>query len=107
MEFRFYDSPPEIIPPTVLVIINLMLLSIALFMGITELTCPLNSVQHMESAHDRKQSKPDYEQQLLAELNISTCYRIVKVSSLGHFSPFSITNQGMQLMVWLPWSTSN
>ena len=61
-------------------------------MGIVELTCPLDSVQHIESARDRKQFKPEY-QQLLAELdrlNISTCYRTVEVSVLGHFQPKSI-----------------
>jgi len=61
-------------------------------MGIIELTCPLDSSQHLESAHTRKQFKPEYVQ-LLAELDqlmISHCYRTVEFSVLGHFLPNSI-----------------
>ena len=90
------DSPPETIPSSVLVtpyrpdvvIYN----AHSSLMGIVELTCSLDSVQHIKSARDRKQFKPEY-QQLLAELdrlNISTCYRTVEVSVLGHFQPKSI-----------------
>jgi len=94
--FRFNDSPPETIPSTVLitpyrpdiVIYNRLTSS----MGIIELTCPLDSLQHLESARTRKQFKPEYVQ-LLAELDrlmISHCYRTVEVSVLGHFLPNSI-----------------
>ena len=64
-------------------------------MDIVELTCPLDSVQHIESACDSKQFKPEY-QQLLAELdhlNISTCYRTVEVSVLGHFLSLSMQSR--------------
>ena len=70
--FRFNDAPPETIPSNVLVtpyrpdvvIYNRNSAS----MGIIELTCPLDSMQHMESACSRKLCKPEYVQ-LLAELD--------------------------------------
>ena len=61
-------------------------------MGIIELTCPLDSIHHLESVHNRKLYKPEYVQ-LLAELDrlkIPHCYRTVEVSVLGHFQPSSI-----------------
>jgi len=61
-------------------------------MGIIELTCPLDSQQHIECAHCRKQQKPEY-LQLFAELdwlNISNFYSIVEVSVLGHYLPDSV-----------------
>ena len=61
-------------------------------MGIIELTCPLDSQQHLESAHCRKQQKPEY-LQLLAELdrlNIANNYSTVEVSVLGHYLPDSV-----------------
>ena len=93
---RFNDSPPETIPSNVLVtpyrpdvvIYNRHSAS----MGIIELTCPLDSIHHLESAHNRKLYKPEYVQ-LLAELDrlkIPHCYRTVEVSVLGHFQPSSI-----------------
>jgi len=53
-------------------------------MGITELTCPLDSQQHIESAHCQK---PEYLQLLakLDRLNISNFYSTVEVSVLGHY----------------------
>ncbi|XP_065896220.1 uncharacterized protein [Dysidea avara] len=81
---RFNDSPPETIPSNVLVtpyrpdvvIYNRHSAS----MGIIELTCPLDSIHHLESAHNRKLYKPEYVQ-LLAELDrlkIPHCYRTVE-----------------------------
>ena len=61
-------------------------------MGIIELTCPLDSRQHLESAHCRKQQKPKY-LQLLAELdrlNIANYYSTVEVSVLGHYLSDSV-----------------
>ena len=87
---RFNDSPPETIPSNVLVtpyrpdvvIYNRHSAS----MGIIELTCPLDSIHYLESAHNCKLYKPEYVQ-LLAELDrlkIPHCYRTVEVSVLGH-----------------------
>ena len=59
-----------------------------------ELTCPLDSVHHLESAQNRKQSKVEY-LQLLAEfdrLNISSYYETIEISTLGHYQPASIGN---------------
>jgi len=70
-----------------------MLSSITDTLFITELTCPLDSIQHIESARNRKLFKPEYVQ-LLAELdclNISHCYRTVEISVVGHFQPSSIS----------------
>ena len=54
-------------------------------MGIVELTCPLDSRQHLESSHCQKQQKSEY-LQLLAELdrlNIANYYSTVEVSTLA------------------------
>ena len=73
-------------------------------MGIIELTCPLDSRQHLESAHCRKQQKPEYLQLLseLDRLNIANHYSTVEVSIdykeyiiyevsvLGHYLPDSV-----------------
>ena len=94
--FHFNDAPPETIPSNVLVtpyrpdvvIYNRHSAS----MGIIELTCPLDSIQHMESARSHKLCKPEYVQ-ILAELDrlkIPHCYRTVEVRVLGHFQPNSI-----------------
>ena len=59
-----------------------------------ELTCPLDSVHHLESVWNRKQSKVEY-LQLLVEfdrLNISSYYETVEISTLGHYQPASIGN---------------
>ena len=65
-------SPPATVPPEVmltsyrpdLVFYNTDTNSIALL----ELTCPLDSIHHLESARSRKQNKLEY-QQLLADLD--------------------------------------
>jgi len=58
-------------------------------MGIIEFTCPLDSLQHMESAHSHKLCKPEYVQLLakLDHLKIPHYYRTVEVIVLGHFQP--------------------
>ena len=48
-----------------------------------ELTCPLDSAHHLESARNRKQSKVEY-LQLLAEfdrLSISSYYETIEISA--------------------------
>ena len=75
--FHFNESPQETIPSTVLITPyhRDLILRFSL-MGIIELTCPLDSCQHLESAHCQKQQKPTY-LQLLAELdrlNIANYY---------------------------------
>ena len=59
-----------------------------------ELTCPVDSVHHLESAWNRKQSEVEY-LQLLAEfdrLSISSYYETIEISALGHYQPPSIGN---------------
>jgi len=59
-EFCFNDSTPETIPSTVLVTPyqpNIASIIFIPLMDIIELTCPLDSVQHIKSDHDQKQSK--------------------------------------------------
>ena len=57
-----------------------------------ELTCPLDSPQHIQAARDRKQSKVEY-LQLLAEfdrLKISNYYDTIEISVLGHYQPSTV-----------------
>ena len=69
---RASDSPQTTIPPSLLitpyrpdiVIYNQINNSVALL----ELTCPLDSVHHLESARERKQGKTEY-QQILSEFD--------------------------------------
>jgi len=89
-DLRYNESPPETIPSSILVTPyrpDLVIYNkLSATMGILELTCPLDSEHHLESAHDRKQNKT----QILAELdrlNVSHCY---STSVLGHFQPHSI-----------------
>ena len=59
-----------------------------------ELTCPLDSIHHIQSARNRKQSKTEY-LQLLAEfyrLNIANFYDTIEITVLGHFQVSSIKN---------------
>ena len=59
-----------------------------------ELTCPLDSIHHIQSARNRKQSKTEY-LQLLAEfdrLNIANYYDTIEITVLGHFQVSSIKN---------------
>ena len=89
------ESPPATIPPAMmvtpyrpdLVVHNTSTNSIALL----ELTCPLDSEHHLESARERKQNKVEY-LQLLAELyhlNICNFYETLEVS---HYHRFCVKN---------------
>jgi len=92
---NFYanNAPQTTIPADVLVtpyrpdivIFNTKCQSICLL----ELTCPLDSPQHIQAARDRKQSKVEYIQ-LLAEfdrLKIRNYYETIEISVLGHYQP--------------------
>ena len=67
-----------------------------------ELTCPLDSPQHIQAARDRKQSKVEY-LQLLAEfdrLKISNYYDTIEISVLGHYQP-SIVKDMLKLLAFV------
>ena len=94
---RASDSPQTTIPPSLLitpyrpdiVIYNQMNNSVALL----ELTCPLDSVHHLESARERKQ-KTEY-QQILSEfdrLGILCSYYTIELSVLGHYLPSALSS---------------
>ena len=95
---RASDSPQTTIPPSLLitpyrpdiVIYNQINNSVALL----ELTCPLDSVYHLESARERKQRKTEY-QQILSEfdrLGIPCSYYTIELSVLGHYLPSSLSS---------------
>ena len=95
---RASDSPQTTIPPLLLitpyrpdiVIYNQMNNSVALL----ELTCPLDSVHHLESARERKQKKTEYQQILLEfdRLGILCSYYTIELSVLGHYLPSSLSS---------------
>ena len=96
--FQATEAPQATIPISILttpyrpdtVIFNSQLSSIALL----DLTCPLDSVHHKQSAHSKKQSKVEY-LQLLAEfdhLKIPSYYETVEITALGHYQPASVNN---------------
>ena len=60
-------------------------------MVIIDLTCPLHTKQHLESAHRQKKQKTEH-LQLLAEfhLSISNLCSTKEVSFLGHYLPGSV-----------------
>ena len=67
-------SPQAIIPPSLIitpycpdVVIHNKSINVVVLL---DLTCPLDSIQHLESARDRKQTKEDY---LLYQLGIGGC----------------------------------
>ena len=93
---RVSDSPQTTIPPLLLitpyrpdiVIYNQINTSVALL----ELTCPLDSAHHLESARECKQRKTEY-QQILSEfdcLGIPCSYYTIELSALGHYLPSSL-----------------
>ena len=95
---RASDSPQATIPPALLitpyrpdiVIHNKESNSVALL----ELTCPLDSVRHLELARDRKLKKEEY-QLLLSELDrlgIVNFYDTIEMSVLGHYLPSSLSS---------------
>ena len=62
--------------------------------ALLELTCPLDSIHHLESARDRKQSKEEYHQ-LLSEfdrLGVPCFYDTVELSVLGHYLQSSLSS---------------
>ena len=95
---RACEAPQATIPASILitpyspdiVVYNSQVHCVAML----ELTCPLDSVHHLKSAHNRKQSKVEY-LQLFAEfdrLNIKSHYETIEISALGHYQPASIGN---------------
>ena len=67
-----------------------------------ELTCPLDSGQHIQAARDRKQNKVEY-LQLLAELdrlNISNYYETIEITVLGHCHLSTIKNM-LNLIIYV------
>ena len=62
--------------------------------SILELTCRLDSAQHIQAARSRKQNKAEY-LQLLAEfdcLNIPNYYDTIEITVLGHYQLSTIKN---------------
>ena len=97
LNFYADNTPQSTIPASLFitpyrpdVIYNPQSLSIALL----ELTCPLDSIHHIQSARSRKQNKTDY-LQLLAEfdrLTIANYYETIEITVLGHYQVSSIQN---------------
>ena len=59
-----------------------------------ELTCPLDSAQHIQAAQNRKQNKVEH-LQLLAEFDCRNCpnyYKTFEISVLGHYQLSTIKN---------------
>ena len=95
---RASESPQGTIPPSLIitsyrpdiVIYNETCNLVALL----ELTCPLDSIHHLESARDRKQSKEEYHQ-LSSEfdrLGVPCFYDTVELSVLGHYLQSSLSS---------------
>ena len=63
-------------------------------MALLELTCPLDSMQHLEAARNRKQSKEEYLQILpeLDRLGFLSHYDTIDLSVLGHYLPSTLTS---------------
>ena len=59
-----------------------------------ELTCPLDSIQHLESARDQKQTREDYLQILseLDRLEITCYYNTIEISVLCHYLQSSLSS---------------
>ena len=63
-------------------------------MTLLELTCPMDSAQHIQAARNRKQNEVEY-LQLLAEFdcrNIPNYYETIEISVLGHYQLSTIKN---------------
>ena len=92
------DSPPATIPPSLLttpyhpdiILYNEGNNSIVLL----ELTCPLDSVEHLNSARDRKQGKKEYQeiQSEFDRLGLPCFYDTIELSVLGHYFPSSLSS---------------
>ena len=95
---RASESPQETVPSSLMVtsyrpdivIHNVINNTVALL----ELTCPLDSAQHLEAARDRKQSKREYLQILseLDRLGIFSLYDTIELSVLGHYLPSALSS---------------
>ena len=86
---RASDSPQATIPPSLLITSDIVFYnessnSVALL----EMTCPLDSVEHLKSARDRKQGKREY-QELQSEFGFPCFYDTTEISVLGHYLPAS------------------
>ena len=59
-----------------------------------ELTCPLDSVEHLQSARERKQGKQEYLmiQSELHRLGVECSYSTIEVSVLGHYLTSSLSS---------------
>ena len=62
--------------------------------ALLELTCPLDSIHHLESAIDWKQSKEEYHQILseFCRLGVPCHYDTVELSVLGHYLQSSLSS---------------
>jgi len=62
--------------------------------AMTELTCPLDSVEHLQSARERKQGKQEYLmiQSELHRLGVDCSYSTVEASVLGHYLTSSLSS---------------
>ena len=60
--------------------------------ALVELTCPLDSTQHLEATRDWKQFKHEYLQILLelGRLDIPSIYDTDEISVLGHYLPSTL-----------------
>ena len=97
---NFYaDGSPQTTIPTDLLIITyhpdiVIYNSQSPTITLLELTCPLDSAQHIQAARNRKQNKVEY-LQLLAEFdrhNIPYHYETIEISVLGHYQLSTIKN---------------
>jgi len=62
--------------------------------ALLELTCPLDSVHHIQSARSQEQSKVEY-LQLLTEfdrLKVPNYYDTIEITVLGHYQSVSVNN---------------
>jgi len=59
-----------------------------------ELTCPLDSVDNLQSARERKQGKQEYLeiQSKLDRLGVSCFYSTIELSVLGHYLTSSLSS---------------
>ena len=97
---RASESPQGTIPSSLMiiscnccpgiVIYNVTCNSVALL----ELPCPLDSMQHLESVRDHKQSKEEYLQILpeLDHMEVSSRYDTIEFNVFGHYLPSTLTS---------------
>ena len=94
---RASESPQGTIPPSLLITSyhpDVIYNATRSLVVLLELTCPLDSIHHLESARDRKQSKEEY-LQLSSEfdhLGVPCFYDTVELSVLGHYLQSSLSS---------------